>query len=180
MIAESLSIDPVHLRSMLEASSQIGRTQRGGLNRLTLTTEDKRVRDLLGQWAQDASYHLSVDRLGSMFIRREGTDPSLPPVLMGSHLDTQAKGGRFDGVLGVIAGLEILRALDRFGVVTKRAIEVVNWTNEEGARFQPPMLCSLAFSGQASVQWVYDRCDKDGIRFEDALSAIGYRGQSAV
>ena len=104
----------------------------------------------------------------------------LPPVLIGSHLDTQANGGRFDGILGVLSGIEILRTLDRLAITTRRAIEVVNWTNEEGARFQPPMLCSLGFSGQQSVAWVYDRRDKDGVRFKDALDAIGYCGEAPV
>jgi N-carbamoyl-L-amino-acid hydrolase len=180
MPTELCSIDPANLASMLEASAQIGRTPRGGLSRLTLTKEDKAVRDLLTQWAHEKGYGLEIDKLGNMFVRREGTDRSLSPVLIGSHLDTQAKGGRYDGVLGVLSGFEILCTLDRAGITTKRAIEVVNWTNEEGARFQPPMLCSLAFSGQQSIQWVYDRRDKDGIRFEDALLAVGYRGESAV
>jgi N-carbamoyl-L-amino-acid hydrolase len=101
-------------------------------------------------------------------------------VLVGSHLDTQARGGRFDGILGVLSGMEILRTLDRLGIATRRGIEVVNWTNEEGARFQPSMNCSLAFSGQQTVDWVYDRRDKDGVRFKDALDAIGYCGDAPV
>ena len=180
MTIANLSIDAASLSAMLEASSSIGATANGGLRRLTLTPEDKAARDLLAGWAQEGNYALAVDRIGNMFVRREGADPTLPPVLVGSHLDTVTKGGRFDGILGVVSGIEILRTLDRFAIVTKRAIEVVNWTNEEGARFQPPMLCSLGFSGQQSVAWIYDRRDKDGIRFEDALSAIGYRGDRPV
>jgi N-carbamoyl-L-amino-acid hydrolase len=180
MSTGGLSIDPKSLWSMLEASTAIGRTPHGGLRRLTLTPEDKAVRELMAGWARQAGHGLTVDRLGNMFVRREGHDPTLPPVLIGSHLDTQAKGGRFDGVLGVLAGIEVLRTLDRNTVATPRAIEVVNWTNEEGARFQPSMLCSLGFSGQQSVEWIYDRRDKDGVRFEDALVAIGWRGEAAV
>jgi len=101
-------------------------------------------------------------------------------VLVGSHLDTQAKGGRFDGILGVLSGIEILRTLDRLGIATKRAIEVVNWTNEEGARFQPPMMCSLVFSGQQSAAWAHQRLDKEGVSFGAALDGIGYRGDAAV
>jgi N-carbamoyl-L-amino-acid hydrolase len=165
---------------MLEASARIGATANGGLKRLALTAEDGLVRDLLAAYAKDGGYRLTIDRLGNMFVRRDGADPSLPPVLVGSHLDTQAKGGRFDGVLGVLGGVEILRTLDRAGLPTTRAIEVANWTNEEGARFQPSMLCSLGFSHQQSVEWIYDRRDKDGIRFEDALAEIGYRGEAPV
>jgi N-carbamoyl-L-amino-acid hydrolase len=174
------AIDPASLRAMLQASSRIGATGNGGLRRLTLTPEDKAARDLLAAWARDGGYALTVDQLGNMFVRRDGTDPSLPPVLIGSHLDTQAKGGRFDGILGVLSGIEVLRTLDRFAIATKRAVEVVNWTNEEGARFQPSMLCSLGFSGQQSVAWIEDRRDKEGTRFADALSAIGYRGTHPV
>lgn len=174
------AIDPASLRAMLEASSRIGATSNGGLRRLTLTPEDKEARDLLASFAREGNYGLTIDQLGNMFVRREGTDPALPPVLVGSHLDTQAKGGRFDGILGVLSGIEVLRTLDRFAVTTKRAIEVVNWTNEEGARFQPSMLCSLGFSGQQSVAWIEDRRDKEGVRFADALEAIGYRGTHPV
>jgi N-carbamoyl-L-amino-acid hydrolase len=177
---QNLSISPDSLSSMLDASARIGRTANGGLRRLALTEDDKAVRDLFADWAREGGYGLTIDQLGNMFVRREGTDRTLPTVLVGSHLDTQAKGGRFDGVLGVLSGLEILRTLDRAGIATKRAIEVVNWTNEEGARFQPPMLCSLGFSGQQSVAWIHDRRDKDGVRFGEALAAIGYRGDAAV
>ena len=165
---------------MLEASSAVGRTANGGLRRLALTAEDKGARDQLADWAKRGGYDMRVDQLGSMFVRRHGGDPALAPVLVGSHLDTQAKGGRFDGILGVLAGLEILHTLDRSGIRTRRAIEVVNWTNEEGARFQPPMMCSLTFSGQQDVAWAYDRRDKEGVRFEDALRAIGYAGDGPV
>jgi N-carbamoyl-L-amino-acid hydrolase len=174
------AIDPGGLEAMLAASARIGSTNNGGLKRLTLTPEDKAARDLLAGWARQGSWGLKVDGLGNMFVRREGREAALPPVLVGSHLDTQANGGRFDGILGVVSGIEILRTLDRLGIATRRAIEVVNWTNEEGARFQPAMLCSLAFSGQQSVAWTYDRCDKDGVRFKDALDAIGYCGEAPV
>ena len=180
MTAGTTAIDPDSLSAMLAASSRIGAGNDGGLRRLTLTPQDKSARDQLADWAKQGGWGLKIDALGNMFVRREGTDAALPPVLIGSHLDTQAKGGRFDGILGVLSGMEILRTLDRLGTRTRRAIEVVNWTNEEGARFQPPMLCSLAFSGQQSVAWVYDRRDKDGVRFKDALDAIGYCGDAPV
>jgi beta-ureidopropionase / N-carbamoyl-L-amino-acid hydrolase len=175
-----LSIDADRLWDTLMVSAGIGPGPKGGLRRLTLTEADRQVRDQLAAWATEGGYALSIDELGSMFLRREGAEPGLPPVLVGSHLDTQWAGGRFDGILGVLAGLEVLRTLDDRGIRTRRAIEVVNWTNEEGARFSPPMLCSLAFSGQASVEWVRSRLDKEGVRFGDALDAIGYRGPAPV
>lgn len=176
----NLSIDGSRLWDTLMVSAGIGTGPRGGLRRLTLTDEDRQVRDQLAAWAREGNYPLLVDRLGNMILRREGTDPSLPPVMIGSHLDTQWAGGKFDGILGVLAGLEILRTLDDLGIATKRAIEVVNWTNEEGARFSPPMLCSLAWAGAASEEWVNARVDKEGVRFGDALDAIGYRGTAPV
>lgn len=176
----NLSVNGSRLWDTLMVSAGIGTGPRGGLRRLTLTEPDRVMRDQLKAWAQKGGYPLTVDGLGNMVLRREGTEPDLPPVVIGSHLDTQWAGGRFDGILGVLAGLEVLRTLDDLGIATKRAIEVVNWTNEEGARFSPPMLCSLAWSGQATPDWVENRRDRDGIRFGDALDGIGYRGPEAV
>ena len=176
----NLSVNASRLWDTLMVSAAIGTGPRGGLRRLTLTDEDRQVRDQLRRWADEGGYPLSIDALGNMFLRREGAEPSLPPVLIGSHLDTQWGGGRFDGVLGVLAGLEILRTLDDLNIETKRAIEVVNWTNEEGARFSPPMLCSLGFAGAATLDWIYDRVDKEGARFKDALERIGYRDEAPV
>lgn len=176
----NLSVNGSRLWDTLMVSAGIGTGPRGGLRRLTLTEPDRVMRDQLKAWAQEGGYPLTVDGLGNMVLRREGTEPDLPPVVIGSHLDTQWAGGRFDGILGVLAGLEVLRTLDDLGIATKRAIEVVNWTNEEGARFSPPMLCSLAWSGQATPDWVENRRDRDGIRFGDALDGIGYRGPEAV
>ncbi|CAA9304589.1 MAG: Beta-ureidopropionase [uncultured Microvirga sp.] len=179
-VPSNLSVNGSRLWDTLMTSASIGPGPRGGLRRLTLTEEDGQVRRQLEIWADQGGYGCSVDRLGNMFVRREGADPSLPPVYIGSHLDTQWAGGRFDGVLGVLAGLEILRTLDDLAIETRRAIEVVNWTNEEGARFSPPMMCSLAWSGAATPDWVYAREDKDGIRFGDALEHIGYRREAPV
>lgn len=169
-------IDADRLWQTLMASAEIGKGPRGGLRRLTLTDDDKAMRDLFATWAKAAGYGLTVDPIGNMFARREGTEPGLPPVLIGSHLDTQAAGGRFDGILGVLAGLEVLRTLDQAGIATRRAIEVVNWTNEEGARFQPPMMCSAAFAGKHDEAWIRSRTDRDGISFGAAIDRIGYRG----
>ncbi|HRD75444.1 MAG TPA: Zn-dependent hydrolase [Hyphomicrobiaceae bacterium] len=179
-MASNLQINADRLWSTIMASAEIGKGPRGGLCRLTLSDDDRTVRDLVAGWANVAGWSLTVDRLGSMFIARRGREPSLPPVLIGSHLDTQAAGGRFDGILGVMAGIEVLRTLDDLGLETRRTIEVVNWTNEEGARFQPPMLCSLAFAGKAAADWVLDRIDKEGRRFGDELARIGYAGSAAV
>ncbi len=176
----NLSINGDRLWSTIAASARIGTGPKGGLRRLTLTDDDKAMRDLFASWAREGGFKLTVDRLGNMFVRREGGEPALPPVIIGSHLDTQASGGRFDGILGVLGGLEVLRTLDDLGLRTKRAIEVVNWTNEEGARFYPPMMCSLAFSGAATVDWANDRLDKEGRRFGDELARIGYAGAAAV
>ncbi len=176
----NLSINPDRLWQSLMDSAEVGRTPAGGVRRLALSDEDKAVRDLFARWVRDSGYALAVDGVGNMFARREGTDPSLPPVLVGSHLDSQYKGGRFDGPLGVLAGLEVLRTLDDRGIKTRRAIEVVNWTNEEGARFPPPMLASLTFSGGLSVAAAEDHRDKAGVRFGDELRRIGYRGDAPV
>jgi len=174
------SINADRLWQTLMASAEIGRTPAGGIRRLTLSDEDKVMRDLFASWVRAEGYGLKIDRLGSMFVRREGTDANAAPVLIGSHLDTQAKGGRFDGILGVMSGLEILRTLDERGIKTRRPIEVVNWTNEEGARFPPPMLASLVFSGAESMEYIEDRRDKEGLRFADELARIGYRGDAPV
>jgi N-carbamoyl-L-amino-acid hydrolase len=176
----NLDVDGARLWSSLMASAEIGRTPNGGLRRLTLTDEDRQMRDLFARWAGEAGFSVTVDHLGNMFVRRAGRDPALPPVLIGSHLDSQAKGGRFDGVLGVMAGLEILRTLTQAQLATRRTIEVVNWTNEEGARFSPPMMCSLVFADQESVAWAHGRVDRAGIRFGDALENIGYAGPAPV
>ena len=179
-MSANLAVDGARLWSTLMASAEIGRGPAGGLRRLTLSDEDGIMRDLFAGWARQAGFAVAVDRLGSMFVRREGSDPELPPVLIGSHLDTQAAGGRFDGILGVLAGLEVLRTLDATGIATRRAIEVVNWTNEEGARFYPPMIASQAFAGKADEAWVLDRRDKQGLRFGDELERIGYRGAAPL
>jgi N-carbamoyl-L-amino-acid hydrolase len=137
------------------------------------------MRDLFARWVKEAGYRVSIDELGTMIARRPGGEES-PPVVIGSHLDTQWAGGRFDGIMGVMAGLEVLRTLDDKGMRTRRPIEVVNWTNEEGARFLPPMLASLAFTGSVSTAWVCERRDKEEKRFGDELDRIGYRGTAPV
>lgn len=176
----NLRLDADRLWQTIMASAEIGKGPKGGLRRLTLSEDDRSMRDLFARWAREGGYAVGIDRVGSMFVRRPGREPTLPPVLVGSHLDTQASGGRFDGILGVLAGLEILRTLDAAGITTRRTIEVVNWTNEEGARFLPPMVASLAFAGKETAEWVHGRQDKDGVRLGDALRGIGYEGPEPV
>ena len=171
-----LEVNGERLWSTVMASAEIGALPEGGLRRLTLTDADQEMRNLLARWAKAAGYGLSIDQLGTMILHRPGADESLAPVVIGSHLDTQWSGGRFDGIMGVMAGLEVLRTLDDERMETRRPLEVVNWTNEEGARFQPPMLCSLAFAGLKSIDWIHDRRDREGKRFGDELDRIGYRG----
>jgi len=174
-----IQIDTDRLWRTLERSAEIGPGVAGGLRRLTLTSEDRAMRDQLRAWADGDGFATTVDRAGNMFVRLDGRTDA-PPVLVGSHLDTQVTGGRFDGILGVLAGLEIVRTLRDRGHVPARPIEVVNWTNEEGARFAPPMMASAVFAGVQTLDWLYDRVDDDGVRLLDALEAIGYRGDAPV
>ncbi len=162
--------------STIEASAQIGTGRPGGLSRLTLTDSDREMRDLFVSWCRDAGLAVEIDELGSIFARREGTEPDLPPIYIGSHLDTQINGGRFDGIAGVLAGLELVRCLNDLGHVTRRPIVVVDWTNEEGARFSPPMVASGCFVGKYARDWVYALEADDGPRFGDELARIGYKG----
>jgi beta-ureidopropionase / N-carbamoyl-L-amino-acid hydrolase len=179
-MGSNLSIDADRLWNSIMASAEIGKGSRGGLCRLALGDADKEMREVFTRWVTSSGYSLRIDRLGSMFARREGREPGLAPVLIGSHLDTQAAGGRFDGILGVLAGLEVLRTLDAAGISTRRPIEVVNWTNEEGARFVPPMVASLAFAGKETVEWALARPDKDGATLGSELERIGFAGPEPV
>jgi len=176
----TLRVDGDRLWASLMEMATIGATPGGGSNRLALTYLDRDARNLLGDWCREAGAKVSVDGIGNMFARREGTDPGLKPVLAGSHLDTQPMGGRFDGVLGVLAALEILRTLQDAGATTRHPIELVNWTNEEGARFAPAMIGSGAFAGLQSAEIAMRLTDSDGARFGDELKAIGYAGAAPV
>src|SRR5437879_13816036 len=144
MAANVLEIDSERLWETLERSGEIGRFRDVGLRRLALSAEDKQMRDLFVDWTKKAGCTVEIDRLGNIFARRAGTDANLPPVAIGSHLDTQICGGRYDGVLGVMCGLEAIRTLNDRGMRTRRPIELIMWTNEEGARFSPPQMGSLA------------------------------------
>ena len=160
--------------------AQIGATPRGGCNRQALTDEDRRGRDLFVQWCKAAGCGIKVDEMGNIFARRAGTDESLPPVIAGSHLDTQPTGGKFDGVYGVLAGLEVMRTLQDAGVETRSPLEVVVWTNEEGARFAPAMVGSGVWAGQMRRDEIYAVTDAQGKTFVGELERIGYRGDVAA
>ncbi|MFN4089174.1 MAG: Zn-dependent hydrolase [Alphaproteobacteria bacterium] len=176
----NLRIDGARLWDMLMESGRIGPGRAGGLRRLALSDADRDVRDLFRGWCEAAGLSVTVDALGNMFGRRAGTDDSLPPVLIGSHLDSQIAGGKFDGPLGVLGALEVVRTLNDAGIRTKRPIEVVNWSNEEGARFQPPMSASAVFAGLKPLDWGLDRTDADGLTFGGELERIGYAGKAPV
>lgn len=154
----------------------IGATPKGGVCRVALTEEDRRGRDLFISWCEQAGCAISVDELGNIFARREGRDPALPAILLGSHLDSQPTGGKYDGALGVLAGLEVIDTLNDLGIKTPMAIEVVSWTNEEGARFAPAMLASGAYAGVFTREFAETRTDREGISLKSALEAIGYNG----
>lgn len=171
-----MQIDRERLLWRLERLAEIGRTPGGGVTRLALTDEDKAARDLLRQWMTELGLEVRVDDLGNIVGRRPGTKPDATPVLMGSHCDTVPQGGKYDGALGVLAALEVVATLNEAGMQTRRPLEVVNWTNEEGARFQPAMLASGAVAGRFSREFVYSRQDAQGRTFLDELERIGYRG----
>lgn len=176
----NLKIDADRLWDTLMETARFGGTPDGGIRRLTLSEEDRQVRDWLRAACEALSCTVTVDELGNMFAHRPGSDAGALPVAMGSHLDTQPTGGRFDGVLGVLAGLEVLRTLEAAGYVTRRPLVLVNWTNEEGARFAPAMLASGAYAGVFTPDYVNARTDAEGVSFGAALDAIGYRGAAPV
>jgi N-carbamoyl-L-amino-acid hydrolase len=156
--------------------ARIGATDKGGVKRLALTDLDRQGRDLVVGWARAEGLAITVDAIGNVFMRREGTNPDLPPVVTGSHIDTQPTGGKFDGNYGVLAGLEVVRTLNQHGVRTEAPIEVAFWTNEEGSRFVPVMMGSGVFCGAFSLETAYAARDVDGKSVGEELERIGYRG----
>ena len=177
---ENLRINGERLWESIHEMAKIGPGIAGGSNRQTVTDEDAEGRRLFQRWCEDAGCTMAVDQMGTMFMRREGTDPDALPVYVGSHLDTQPTGGRYDGVLGVLAGLEIVRTLNDLNIKTKHPIIVTNWTNEEGARFAPPMLASGVFAGVHKQDWAYGIEDSEGKKFGEELERIGWRGEEEV
>ncbi len=160
--------------------ARLGATAKGGVCRLALTDLDRQARDLFVEWCEAAGCSVSIDAVGNIFARRPGRNPKLPPVMTGSHIDTQPTGGKFDGCFGVMAGLEVLRTLNDLGIETEAPLEVVVWTNEEGSRFAPCMMGSGVFAGKFTLEETLAKCDAQGVSVGEALNAIGYAGQRAV
>jgi len=188
-----LRVDGDRLWGRLEEMARIGATPAGGVHRLALSDEDRRARDLFRAWVESLGLAVSVDGIGNMFARREGRGgregregtggaavEGRPPLILGSHLDSQPTGGRFDGPLGVLAALEVVETLEEQGVRTARPVEVANWTNEEGARFPPAMMGSGVFSGRFDLADALGATDPDGVTVSDAIDRIGYRGALPV
>jgi N-carbamoyl-L-amino-acid hydrolase len=165
--------------SLMEMA-KIGPGVRGGNNRQTLTDADRDGRLLFRSWCEAAGLSMGVDAMGTMFGRREGTDPEALPVMFGSHLDTQPTGGKFDGVLGVLGALEVVRTLNDLGIRTRHPVEVVNWTNEEGARFAPAMVASGVYAGVFDLDFAYARTDAEGKQLGAELERIGFKGEEPV
>jgi N-carbamoyl-L-amino-acid hydrolase len=177
---ENLRINGDRLWESLMEMARIGPGVAGGNNRQTLTDADKDGRALFQRWCEEAGLSMGVDRMGTMFMTRAGTDPDALPVYVGSHLDTQPTGGKYDGVLGVLSGLEVARSLNDLGIRTRHPIVVTNWTNEEGARFAPAMLASGVFAGMHTLDYAYARKDLDGKTFGEELARIGWIGDEEV
>lgn len=168
------------LWSTLMEIGSIGETSGGGCRRLALSEEDGQARDLFRRWAEEAGCTVTVDGIGNIFARKEGTDRSAPPLAIGSHLDTVPTGGKFDGVYGVMAGLEVLRRLQDLNVTTRLPIELIAWTNEEGARFSPMTMGSSVFTGDITLDFALSRQDLSGVSVGEALRRIGYAGEAPV
>lgn len=177
---EALKINSDRLWDSLMQMAKIGATAKGGCRRLALTDLDKQGRELYISWAEEAGCTVEVDAVGNIMCTRPGEDMSLPPVGTGSHLDTQPSGGKFDGVFGVLAGLEVVRSLNDHGIKTKHPIEISVWTNEEGSRFAPAMMGSGVVSGRFTLEEILDTTDVDGLRLGDELERIGFAGSAPV
>lgn len=175
-----LRIDEKRFWETMTASGEIGRGRATGMSRLALGDDDRKMRDLFVGWCREAGLAVSVDGMGNIFARRRGREDDLPPVLVGSHLDTQIAAGNYDGVLSVLGALEAVRTLNDAGIETRRPIEIVNWANEEGARFNPPMLASGVFAGVFDHQWALERTDLSGKSYGEELKRIGYAGTAPV
>jgi N-carbamoyl-L-amino-acid hydrolase len=172
----NLRVNGQRLWGALMEMAKIGATPKGGCKRLALTDVDQQGRELFRAWCEKEGCSVKVDEMGAMFARRAGVEDDLAPVIVGSHLDTQPTGGKFDGALGVLGGLEIVRSLNDLKIKTRRPIEVVNWTNEEGSRFAPGMIASGVFAGVYAKEFAYSRRDGEGKRLGDELERIGFKG----
>nr|WP_298410964.1 Zn-dependent hydrolase [uncultured Halomonas sp.] len=175
-MSEALMIDQDRLWQRLMSMAEIGATPPGGSCRVALTEEDRQGRDLFIIWCRALGCDIRIDQMGNIFARRPGTDLQRPPIACGSHLDTQPHGGKFDGVYGVLAGVEIIETLNDHGIETASPLEICVWTNEEGARFAPPMIASGVFGGSYDLDYGLSREDADGVTLGEALKDIGYAG----
>jgi beta-ureidopropionase / N-carbamoyl-L-amino-acid hydrolase len=173
----NVTINPQRLWDSLMETAQMGGTPKGGIKRLTVSDEDKRVRDWFRAECEKLGCVVEIDEVGNMFATRLGKRKDLAPIALGSHLDTQPTGGKFDGVLGVLGALEAMRSLVDMGYETNAPIMIVNWTNEEGSRFAPAMLCSGVYAGVFTPEYAYSREDRQGMKLGDELERIGYKGQ---
>lgn len=171
-----LRVDGQRLWNSLMELAKIGATEKGGVCRLALTELDRQGRDLVTNWARAEGLTVTVDQIGNIFMRRAGRNNALPPVMTGSHIDTQPTGGKFDGNYGVLAGLEVMRTLNEHGVETEAPLEVAIWTNEEGSRFVPVMMGSGVFCGAFSLEHAYQAVDSNGRSVKEELDRIGYIG----
>jgi N-carbamoyl-L-amino-acid hydrolase len=176
----NIRIDGGRLWDSLMEMAKIGATPKGGCKRLTLTDLDREGRELFASWCRKAGLVLGTDEMGNMFARRQGGDEALAPVMMGSHLDTQPTGGKFDGVLGVLGALEVMRTLNDLRIKTRRPIEIANWTNEEGSRFAPAMVSSGVFAGVYTKDFAYACKDQEGKSLGNELVRIGFKGDEKV
>jgi N-carbamoyl-L-amino-acid hydrolase len=177
---ENLRIDGARLWDSIMEMSRIGPGIAGGNNRQTLTDADAEGRALFARWCDAAGLAMGVDTMGTMFATRAGEDPEALPVYVGSHLDTQPTGGKYDGVLGVLGALEVVRSMNDVGIRTKHPVVITNWTNEEGARFAPAMLASGVFAGAIDIEYAYARTDLEGKAFGEELERIGWKGDEPV
>jgi beta-ureidopropionase / N-carbamoyl-L-amino-acid hydrolase len=177
MAQTNLTINPQRLWDSLMETAQFGGTPKGGIKRLTVSDEDKRVRDWFKAECEKLGMTVEVDEVGNMFATKPGRRKDVLPIAMGSHLDTQPTGGKFDGVLGVLGPLEVMRTLNDMGYESNAPLMIANWTNEEGSRFAPAMLCSGVYAGVFTPEFAYTREDRQGIKLGDELERIGYKGK---
>ncbi|MBM7071712.1 Zn-dependent hydrolase [Shewanella sp. 202IG2-18] len=177
---QKLKVNAERLWESLMIMAQFGLTEKGGCNRLALTDNDKKARDLFCKWCKEAGCEISIDQFGNIFAKRKGQNSDLPSVATGSHLDTQPTGGKFDGVFGVLAGVEVLRTLNDNNIETETAFEFSVWTNEEGSRFQPAMQGSGVYVGRFDLQTEWNKTDVDGHNVKDELERIGYLGSEPI
>jgi N-carbamoyl-L-amino-acid hydrolase len=176
MELQDLRVNGKRLRQSLEEMAKIGATSGGGVHRLALSDEDRQARELFAEWLKELDLEITIDEMGNMFGKRKGKNNDLDPVMSGSHIDSQPKGGRFDGILGVMGMLEVMRTLHENNIETERPVIIVNWTNEEGSRFAPAMVSSGVWAGALDLEWAYNRTDINGKKQGDELERIGYKG----